>query len=143
MSVRDELIPDSSFEVRFDGVVFGFSRISSISASAEYDTIVEGGTNGAPVLLPKPKRAADTIVFAKGLKTNTSDMMFSLFSEGNVIKNILVIVRRQGKMARIFTVSNAMITRREFAPLDAMGSQVFLEAIQLAHTGITELAVPF
>ena len=46
------------------------------------DTIVDGVHNEAPVILPKPKRNPDMLIFEKGLKADLKDFMFSMFTEG-------------------------------------------------------------
>jgi T4-like virus tail tube protein gp19. len=143
MASHNSYLPNYSFEVRIDGSSFGFSKVNNISAGIEFDTIVNGGSNDAPVILPKPKRTADMIVFEKGLKADLSDTMFSLLTEGKKVGGIMIFVKLNGSIKRIFSISTGVIIKREFSPLDAMGDQVFLEALQIAHTGLTEIALPF
>ena len=142
MSSASTLIPNYSFSVTFDMFKVGFSKISNISASAEIDTIINGGHNDAPVILRKPKRNPDMLVFERGIHCSLSDLAFSYFTEGRKVDSITINVQRDGKTVRMFFVSGGIIVRREYAPLDAMGNQVFLEALQVAHTGITEVALP-
>lgn len=142
MSSASTLIPNYSFSVNFDMFKVGFSKISNISGSAEIDTIINGGHNDAPVILRKPKRTPDMLVFERGLHCSLSDLALSYFTEGRKVDSITINVRRDGKTVRMFFVSNAIIVRREYAPLDAMGNQIFLQALQVAHTGITEIALP-
>ncbi|MBE6612705.1 MAG: hypothetical protein E7632_09460 [Ruminococcaceae bacterium] len=143
MSSADRLIPNYSFTVKFDIFSFGFAKVSNISGSAEIDTIINGGHNDAPVILRKPKRTPDMLVFERGTHCSISDTAFSYFKEGRKIDAITINVKCNDKTVRMFFVTNALIVRREFAPLDAMSSGVFLEALQVAHTGITEVALPF
>ncbi|NLV16013.1 MAG: hypothetical protein GXY50_02215 [Syntrophomonadaceae bacterium] len=143
MASHNSYLPNYSFEVRIDGISFGFSKVNNISASIEYDTIVNGGHNDKPVILPKPKRTPDTIIFEKGLKADLGDLMFSMLTEGKKVGGIMIFVKLDGRIKRIFTISSGVIVRREFASLDAMGDQVFIEALQIAHTGLTEVAIPF
>lgn len=143
MSSHNSYLPNYSFEVRIDGISFGFAKVNNISGSIEFDTIINGGHNDAPVILPKPKRTPDMIVFEKGLKADLSDLMFSLLTEGKKVDNVLIFVKLNGKIKRIFSLSSGVIIRREFAPLDALGEEVFMEALQIAHTGLTEIALPF
>ncbi|NLL19872.1 MAG: hypothetical protein GX262_12775 [Clostridia bacterium] len=143
MASHNSYIPNFSFEVRINGTSFGFSKVNNISGSVEYDTIVNGGHNDAPVLLLKPKRTPDMIIFEKGLKADMGDLVFSQLHEGKKVSNIMIFVKLNGKIKRIFTISSGVIIRREFAPLDAAGNQVFLQALQIAHTGLSEVALPF
>ena len=143
MVSHNSYLPNYSFEVKISGASFGFSKINNISGSIEYDTIVNGGHNDAPVILPKPKRTPDMIIFEKGLKADLGDLMFSQMTEGKKVTGIMIFVKLIGKIKRICSISSGGIVRREVAPLDAIGDQVFLQALQIAHTGLTEIALPF
>ena len=143
MSSAASPIPNYSFSVMFDMFKVGFSKISNISGTAEIETIVNGGHNDAPVILRKPKRNPDMLIFERGLHCSLSDMALSYFTEGRKVDSITINVKRDGKTVRMFFVTGGIIVRREYAPLDAMGDSVFLEALQIAHTGLTELALPF
>lgn len=143
MSSQSSLIPSYSFSVMFDIFKFGFSKVTNISGSAEIETIINGGQNDSPVILRKPKRNPDTLIFERGLHSSVSDTAFTYFSEGRKIDSITINVMLDGKIVRTFFVGGGIIIRREYAPLDAMGSAVFLEALQVAHSGITEVAMPF
>ncbi len=142
MSSHSDLIPNFSFKVTFDMLSFSFTKISNISGSVEIDTIINGGHNDSPVILRKPKKNPDMLVLEKGTRTSLSDMAFSFFKEGRKIDMITITVKRNGKTVRMFSIIGGVIVRREYAPLDAMGNSVFLESLQIAHTGITEIALP-
>lgn len=139
---HDSLIPNFSYSVTFDMIKVGFTKVSNISGSAEIETIVNGGHNDAPIILRKPKRNPDMLVFERGIHTSLSDTAFAFFKEGHKVDAITINVLRDGKTVRMFFVTGGIIVRREYAPLDAMGSGVFLQALQVAHTGITEVALP-
>lgn len=139
---QDSLIPNYSYTVNFDMFKVGFSKICNISGSAEIETIVNGGHNDAPVILRRPKKNPDMLVFERGLHTSLSDTAFSFFTEGRKVDSITINVKRNGKTVRMFFVTGGIIVRREYSPLDAMQGGVFLQALQVAHTGITEVALP-
>lgn len=143
MASHNSYLPNYSFEVRFGTYTYGFTKVNNISGSVEYDTIVNGGHNDAPVILLKPKRTPDMIIFEKGLKADLGDLIFSQLTEGKKVTGIMIFVKLDGKIRRIFTIGSGVIVKREFAPLDATGDQVFLQALQIAHTGLTEIALPF
>jgi len=140
---QNDLIPGYSYSVLFDMIKMGFSKVSNISGSAEIDTIVNGGHNDAPVILRKPKRSPDMLVFERGVQTSLTDTAFAFFKEGRKVDSITINVLRNGKTVRMFFVTGGIIVRREYSPLDAMQGGVFLQALQVAHTGITEIALPF
>jgi len=142
MASHDSYLLNYSFEVRIGGSRYGFAKVNNISASVEFDTIVNGGTNDAPVILLKPKKTADMIIFEKGLKSDLSDTTFSLLTEGKKVVGVMIFVKLNGTIKRIYSISTGVIVKREFSSLDAMGDQVFIEALQIAHTGLTEIALP-
>ncbi len=142
MASASDLIPSYSFDVSFDGVSFSFSKISNISGSIEYDTIIDGGSNGSPVLLRKPKRSPDMLVLEKGTYTSAKDVLFALLTEGTVITAISISVLRDGKTVRMFFITNGVIVKREYSTMDAGSSGVLLEYLQIAHSGLTEIPLP-
>ena len=138
-----DLIPGYSFKVNFDGFNYSFSKVSNLSSSVEIETIVEGGNNSAPVIFRKPKHNPDYLIMERGLHSTVADLAFSFFSVGKKIAVITITVLRNGSIVRVFTVTNAVIVQREFSPLDALESTVLLQSLKIAHTGLTELALPF
>ncbi|MBR6101492.1 MAG: phage tail protein [Ruminococcus sp.] len=143
MASADDLIPSYSFEVTLDGISFSFTKVSNLSGSIEVDTIVNGGNNDAPVVFRKPKRSPDMLLLEKGVYTSVKDVAMALFKEGTKIDAININVLRNGKTVRMFFISGGLVVRREFSPLDSMESAVFMETLQIAHTGMTEIPLPF
>ncbi len=143
MSSAKDLIPGYSFEVTLDGISFSFSKVSNISGSIDIDTIIDGGKNDAPVILRTPKRSPDMLLLERGLYTSFNDTIFSLFKEGTQIATISINVLRNGSIVRMFYISSGVVVARQFSPLDALSSSVFTVTLQIAHTGITEIALPF
>ena len=143
MADASDLIPSYSFEVTLDGISFSFSRVTNLSGSVEIDTIVEGGNNSSPIILRKPKRSPDMLVLEKGVYTSAKDVMMAMFTEGSKIEAININVLRNGSTVRMFFITGGVVVRREFSPLDALDSSVLLESLQIAHTGLTEVPLPF
>ncbi len=138
-----DFIPGYSFTVNFDGVPCSFGRVSNMSGSIEIETIQEGGFNDSPVILRKPKRSPDYLILERALHSTLSDVAFAVFKEGRTITSILINVKKDGKIVRIFHVSNGIIVQREISPLDAVESSVLLQSLKIAHTGMTEIPLPF
>ena len=139
-----DLIPNYSFTVRLDMLSFGFKKVSNLTSTIDVETIIDGGTNDAPVIVRKPKKNPDMLILEKGLSTTMKDLEFGLlFKEGRKIDNISIDVKRDGKTVRMFSVSGGVIVGREFSPLDSMEGDVLLESLKIAHTGITEVPLPF
>lgn len=143
MGSAKDIIPSYSFEVSLDGIKFSFSKIENISSSIDIDTIVDGGNNNAPVILRKPKTNPDVLVLQKGMYTSMKDCSFALLKEGTKIGSINISVLRNGSTVRMFFITNGVIVKREFSPLDSLESAVMIECLQIVHTGLTEIPLPF
>ena len=143
MASADDLIPSYSFEVSLDGVSFSFSRVNNLSGSIEIETIVEGGNNNSPVILRKPNRNPDVLVLEKGVYTSVQDVAMAMFTEGSKIDSISINVLRNGSTVRMFFISGGVVVKREYFPLDSLESAVLMESLQIAHTGLTEVPLPF
>ena len=142
MSASD-LIPNYSFTVKLDMLSFGFKKVSNMTSTIDIETIIDGGTNDAPVIVRKPKRNPDMLILEKGLSTSMKDLEFGLlFKEGRKIDSISIDVKRDGKTVRMFSVTGGVIVGREFSPLDSLDGEVLLESLRIAHTGITEIPLP-
>ena len=138
MSAGD-MVPAYSFQVSLDSISFSFSKVSNISSSIQYDAIVEGGSNDAPLLLPKPKSSPDMLTLEKGVTTSLKAKVFALIKEGCKISEIEIDVLKDGKTVRSFYASDGVIVAKQFSDLDASESAMFVEALHIAHTGLTEM----
>ncbi len=131
-----------TFEVKL-GIFLSlsFSRISNLSSELEYETIGEGGNNDKMVFLNKPHRRPDRIVFEKGLQTGAMDAVYAFIAEGVKINNIMIFVKKDSKTEKIFWIDQGIVTKRSFSDLDAMKGTILIKSMELAHTGLIELAV--
>ncbi len=143
MSSSDDLIPSYSFSVSLDGKNFSFSRVDNLSSSIDIETIVEGGFNNAPVILRKPKQNPDILILEKGTYTSLMDISMKLFDEGSLIRLIDINVLRNGRTVRTFLIRNGVVVRREYSTLDASESNILIQTLQIAHTGMVEVPLPF
>ena len=138
-SSASDFIPGYSFSVNMDGINYSFGKVSNISSSVDIETIVSGGSNDAPVILRKPKRNPDFLILERALHSTLTDMAFSFFTVGRQISAITISVNKDGNTVRMFFATNGIIVQREFSPLDALDSQVMVQSLKIAHTGITEV----
>lgn len=135
-------ISNFTFTVTFGPLSLGFSKVSNMESSVDYDTILEGGSNECPIFLEKPKQDPDTIVFERGITTNLKEMVFALITEGMKIKGVTVFVKKNGKTCRIFAFEEGLIISKSFSELNASKPDVFLETLEIAHSGLYEIPVP-
>lgn len=142
-SSASDFIPGYEFSVNLDGFMYSFSRVTNLSSSTEIDTIVEGGNNDAPVILRKPKRSPDFLVLERALHSTLTDIAFAFFTVGRKIDAITISVQKNGSTVRMFFATGGVIVAREFSPLDAVESSVMVQSLKIAHTGLTEVPLPF
>ena len=140
-SSADSLIPSFSFSVQLDNIKMRFKKVSNISGSIEVETVVNGGFNETPVILRKPKKNPDMLVFEKGLYSSKDDLSFAALNEGSRINSIIIMLLRNGQIVRTFCAEGGVVIKRQFTNLDAMESAVMMETLQVAHMGITEIPV--
>ncbi len=143
MSSADDIIPSYSFDVSIDGMSISFSKVENLVSSIEIDTIIDGGSNNAPVLLRKPKRNPDVLVLERGVYTSFSELKIAMFVVGSRVGTVNISVKRNGRTVRMFFISGGVVVRREVSPLDALDSAVLVECLQIAHTGMVEVPLPF
>ena len=139
---QDSYMGNYIFEVKL-GIFLNlsFSRISNLSGELEYETVGEGGNNDKMVFLNKPHRRPDRIVFEKGMQTGVSDALYAFISEGVKINNIMIFVKKGARTEKIFWIDQGIVTERSFSDLDALRGTVLIKSMELAHTGLIELAV--
>lgn len=141
IATSNDLIPTFSFSVQFDNVKMRFTKVSNISGSIETETITNGGFNEAPVVLRKPKKQPDLLVFERGIYSSADDVEFAALKEGSRINSIIIMMTRNGQNVRTFCAEGGVIIKRQFTNLDALNSAVLLEMLQVAHMGITEIPI--
>ena len=143
MSSASDFIPGYEFSVNMDGFMYSFGKVSNMASTVEVETIVEGGNNDSPVIFRKPKKNPDYLLLERALHSTVTDTAFSFFSVGKKIDAITISVKKNGKIVRTFFASGGVIIEREFSPLDALESAVLVQTLKIAHTGLTEVALPF
>lgn len=127
------------FHVEIDGLLFaGFTEVSGLSMEIETETYNEGGANEFVHILPKNVKY-ENIVLKHGILY--SDQMWRW------IKNIRDgrIKKRDGRIilmganelpAWYWNISSAYPVKWTGSDLNATGSEVFVETLELAHRGI-------
>ena len=143
MPSANDLITSYSFSVTLNGLSFSLSKVDNISSSIDIETIVSGGSNNAPIILRKPKQNPDVLVLERGIYTSMQDVKLAMFKEGSKISAINISVLRDGEIVRMFFIRNGVVIKREFSSLDSMDSSVMIQSMQIAHTGLTEVPLPF
>lgn len=126
------------FRVILNGTQYGFSKVSNLSSEMEYDAVTEGGRNNAPLLFRKPPGKRGTLVLEHGIKRGADNKAGEIVKMGTAVREFLVYVdeeRKSRTAARIYSIDDGVVTKVELGDLDAGESKLFLERIEIAHTG--------
>lgn len=141
LETRD-FIGGFEFEVRVNLIKVNFSKITNLGNELETESFVEGGNNDYPIVRQKARQKPDILVLEKGMLSTFGGSIFGLFRQGMKLTNILIFVRQRGSIVRIYSIDEALIISKKFSDLDANSSTIFIEKLELAHTGITEVPLP-
>ncbi len=137
-----EFLGAYEFDVRIDLIQVNFSKITNMGNEIETETFVEGGNNDHPIVRQKPRQKPDIIVFEKGMTRTFGGSIFAILRQGMKLTNILIFVKKEGSIVRIYSIDEGLILSKKFTDLDANSSAIFIEKLELAHTGISEIPLP-
>ena len=127
------------FDVRINMVQITFSKITNLGGDIELETFVEGGNNDYPIIRQKSRSKPQTLVLEKGLTDSAGASVFSAINQGMRLTNIMIFVKNNGSIKRTYSIDQALVVSKSFSNLDANVSQVFVERLELAHNGVTEV----
>ncbi len=139
---QDPYIMNYEFQVTFGVMKMGFNKISNMKSKIQYDTIVEGGSLNGPHFLLKTKTQPDVIIFEKGMTTQLKDVVFSTITEGMVVRGVLIFVKKNGSIKRVLTFEEGLILSKSLSNLDANHPGVFIESLEIAHSGLYDMPIP-
>lgn len=137
---RNDPYLDFNFLVEIDGVAAaGFSEVELPTATIEVVRYRDGADRqSSPRSLPG-RVAYDELVLRRGFAGDATPFEWWTALAGGTIdrRNVAVVLLDEGRnpVAR-WLVRNAWPTRYEAGTLDALGSDVVVETLVLAHDGI-------
>lgn len=137
---RHDYIHDYNYIVNIGQDMFGFSKISNIKFNSNVDAYNEGGSNSRLKIVNKKKQAMETLTLEKGIAKKGS--FESTYKEGRYIKELTIIVLdvlKEPEMA--FYFEEGVITKRSFTSLDAGGGGIFMQTLEIKHTGLKEIKI--
>lgn len=132
-------LTNHQFSVCIQGGTYGFARVSNIAQEQEYDSVQEGGRNWCPLLFPKPKSKHDVLTLEKGIQAAKPNSKARRLQVGDVLKEIVITVGT-GKDAYLhYTFDEGIVTKIELGELDAMGHEILIRKVEIAHTGLRRI----
>lgn len=139
MASHNSLAQHTKFKVILDGIPLGFSKVSNLSASMEFEPVIEGGLNDRVHYLPKPRQTLDKLVLeygiASGELTRTTLTAGSELSMGIVI---MVMPVTGSIPTATYEADWGIVTKWEIDALDATNSGLLIKKVEISHTGLNE-----
>lgn len=133
-----ELLTNHDFRVHVGNNTYGFARISNISAELEYETVSEGGRNRHPLLFRKSRTRQEVMTLEKGVRLTSKGAVMSL-AVGTGMTGVVIGIMKGAKECLDYTFDEGIVTKAELGNLDAMGHEILIKKIEIAHTGLRQI----
>lgn len=137
--MQDNLARHTKFKVILNGKSLGFSKVSNISATMEFETVVEGGVNDRVHYLPKPRQSLDKLILEYGIASG--EMSRTTLTAGYELKKgiIIMVMPDSGLIPTATYQANwGIVTKWEIDTLDAMSSGILIKKVEISHNGLSE-----
>lgn len=133
-----ELLTNEHFTVHVGNSTYGFARISNISAELEYESVNEGGRNWSPLLFRKPRSKQDVLTLEKGVRLTASGVKMGM-DVGTKVSGVIIGIKKDNVECLNYTFDEGIVTKAELGNLDAMGHEVLIKKLEIAHTGLRQM----
>ena len=134
-------IGNYNFSIEIDGIYEGsFSSVSGVASEVEIEEFSEGGVNHYIHRLPIRVKHSN-ITLEKGItKSKELHKWFAQTQEGIMNKKDFSIVLNdnKGTTVRRWNFKKGYPVKWEAGNLDAMGNDILMEKIEIAHEGMVE-----
>lgn len=139
MAKQDNIAKRTRFMVILDGMPLGFSKVSNISSTMEFESVSEGGVNDRIHYLPKPKQSLDKLTLEYGIASG--ELLRTTLTAGYELKAgiIILVMPDSGSIpTAIYQADWGIVTKWEIDTLDAVSSGVLVKKVEISHNGLTE-----
>ena len=139
MATQDNLAKRMKFNVILNGMPLGFSKISNISTTMEFETVVEGGVNDRVYYLPKPRQTMDKLILEYGIASG--ELLRTTLTAGyELTRGIIIMVMPEKGMVPTATyqANGGIVTKWEIDTLDATSSGLLIKKVEISHNGLSE-----
>ncbi len=140
--MRKELLANNQFIVTLGPLSFSFSKVTNISDSWEYETIQVGGINQETAILNIPKTKPETLRLERGVQRGLQEVAFSALTTGTPVYIGLIMVMQHHEISKIYSFDEGVITKWEVSNLEAMGNEIIIKTLEIAHSGLHEIPIP-
>ncbi|MCI8991429.1 MAG: phage tail protein [Eubacterium sp.] len=139
MSMHNDLAKHTKFKVILNGTPLGFSKVSNISATMEFETVVEGGVNDRVHYLPKPRQTMDKLVLEYGIASG--ELLRTTLTAGSELNMgiVIMVMPESGAIpTATYEADWGIVTKWEIDTLDALDSGLLIKKVEISHTGLNE-----
>ncbi len=137
----EKFVTNSRFEVYIGQDSYGFSKISGLREETEYESIREGGRNWSPLFFEKGKTKPDTLTLEGGLRTMGITRSINRIRRGMKLEGVVIILGRNGTNFIGYTFDEGIVTKIEYGDLNALGNEILIKKLEIAHSGLYETEV--
>ena len=141
------MVGNQYFKVYFGAVPISFSRVSNLQHTVEHEDFAEGGLNHHVHVLTRPNSQSGTLTLEKGVADE--DVVTKLTRVGILLPGTRLLLpvtvtlyyrtEHFWKPVRSWGVEDGIVTGCRLSDLDAMGSEVAVERLELSHSGLIEI----
>ncbi|MDE7435159.1 MAG: phage tail protein [Lachnospiraceae bacterium] len=139
MAQQDNLAKRTKFTVILDGMPLGFSKVSNLSATMEFEAVSEGGVNDRIHYLPKPRQSLDKLVLEYGIASG--ELMRTTLTAGYELKKgiVIMVMPESGSIpTATYQADWGIVTKWEIDTLDAVSSGLLIKKVEISHNGLSE-----
>lgn len=139
MASHNKYAKRTKFKVILDGIPLGFSKVSNISATMEFEAVPEGGVNDRVHYLPKPRQSLDRLVLEYGIAGG--EMTRTTLTAGYELKKgiVILVMPESGFIpTAIYQADWGIVTKWEIETLDALSSGLLIKKVEISHNGLDE-----
>lgn len=149
-SLQSKIYRSYNFQVYIQDKAFGFSKISNIEQEQEVEEFSIGGLNGGPWIAISPNKKSGRLILERGICS--SDQEIKKWRAGYYIKGPITIIAYKEKMVTAeqknlmrqkstdefiqYHIPAGIIVKCEVSPLDASQSELLIQKVEIAHTGL-------
>lgn len=135
---QEELVAANQFRVAIGPVLYSFSKVTNLSDTVEYEPYQEGGINDYPQLLKKPKTQMETLILEKGVRVGSKDIPMRALTTGVWVAAVVIMVMKHGRVVKSYFFEQGVITKWELGELNALGKDILIKRVVIAHNGLHE-----
>lgn len=124
---------NSEFTLKIGGYTIKCSKISNLTMEQPIDEVMEGGNNVYPNVFIGKNQKSGILVIERAL---VEDNVAYEFKPGVYVGECTISIKKNNNIYKELGFDEGIITKSEFSNLDAMGSEIIIQKLEIAHSGL-------